>query len=120
MVSFLVTALVTAVSLLIIARLPFGISIDSVGKALTAGFVFGLLNAIAKPILFILTLPITVITLGLFLFVLNGIIFAIAAKLVKGFTLEGGFMSAIFGAVALSLINSGILLIFARAFPNLA
>jgi putative membrane protein len=116
MTDFIITALVTAVSLLIIAQLPFGISIDSLGKALIAGFVIGLLNALVKPILFILTLPVTVLTLGLFLFVLNGIIFALATKIVSGFRLNGGFMSAIFGVIALSLINSFLFLILERVF----
>lgn len=116
MMGFIITALVTAVSLLIIAQLPFGISMDSLGKAVIAGFVIGLLNALVKPILFILTLPVTVLTLGIFMFILNGIIFALAAKLVPGFRLNGGFMSAIFGAIALSLINSFSFLILERAF----
>jgi putative membrane protein len=116
MVSFIITALVTAVSLLIIAQLPLGVAIDSMGKAVISGFVIGLLNALVRPILFILTLPVTILTFGLFLFILNAIIFALAAKLVQGFRLTQGFMSAIFGAIALSLINSFLFLILERVF----
>lgn len=75
MIAFLVTAAVTAISLLIISKLPLGIEVDSPWKAIVAGIVIGLLNAVVRPILFWLTIPLTIVSLGLFLFVLNAIIF---------------------------------------------
>lgn len=106
LIGFLIPVVVTALSLLIISRLPIGVEIESWQKALVAGVVFGILNAIVRPILFWLTIPFTILTLGLFLFVLNGIIFALAAKLVRGFSLKAGFVSAVLGAIFLSLTNS--------------
>ncbi len=102
----LVAIVVTAISLLIISRLPIGVEIDGIPKALIAAIVFGLLNALVRPVLFWLTIPFTVITFGLFLLVLNGIIFALAAYLVEGFRLRFGFWSALLGAFLLSLTNS--------------
>jgi putative membrane protein len=115
LLSFLIPCIVTAISLLIISRLPIGVEIDSWQKALIAGLVFGVLNAIVRPILFWLTIPFTILTLGLFLLVLNGIIFALAAKLVDGFQLKS-FFSAIIGAILLSLTNSVLLQIISLAF----
>ncbi len=102
----LIAWLLTAISLLIIAQLPIGVEIDNFGKALVAAIVFGILNAIVKPILLVLTIPITILTLGLFLIVLNAIIFGAAAALVKGFRLRYGFWSALFGSIFLSIVNS--------------
>lgn len=120
MLAFLVTAIITAISLLIISKLPLGVEIDSAWKAIFAGIVFGILNAFVKPILFWLTLPFSIITLGLFLLVLNAIIFGLAAWIVEGFRLRWGFWSAILGAIALSFINSILNFILERIFPNLA
>lgn len=120
MTGFLVTTIVTAVSLLIISRLPLGIEIDGVWKALVAAVVFGILNAFVKPVLFWLTLPASILTLGLFLLVLNAIILSLAAWLVDGFNLRGGFWSALFGAIALSIINSILNGLVFRLVPGLA
>jgi putative membrane protein len=106
LIGFIITSLVTAVSLLIISRLPLGIEIDNITKAIIAAVVFGILNAILRPILFWLSLPLTILSLGLFLFVLNAIIFGLAALLVTGFRLRWKFWSALLGAIALSIINS--------------
>jgi putative membrane protein len=120
LISFFITALVTAVSLLIIARLPLGIEVDSTEKAIWSGIVFGLLNGFVKPILFVLTFPITILTLGLFTLILNAIIFGIAAKLVEGFRLKGGILSAFVGAIALGIINSLLNWVLFQVFPNLS
>ncbi|MBD1835792.1 phage holin family protein [Cyanobacteria bacterium FACHB-472] len=106
MVSLLVAWLVTAVSLFIISKLPIGVEIDTFPKALISAAVFGLLNALVRPVIGLLTLPITILTLGLFLFVLNAIIFGLAAYLVHGFRLRWGIWSALIGSIALSIINS--------------
>ncbi|RMF21604.1 MAG: phage holin family protein [Cyanobacteria bacterium J083] len=106
MFAILVSLAVTTVSLLIISKLPLGIEIDSLKKAVVAAIVFGLLNALLHPILSLITLPLTILTFGLFSLVVNAIIFGLAAYLVQGFRLRWGFWSALLGAFALSIINS--------------
>lgn len=94
MTGILVTWLVITVSFLIISKLPIGVEIDSFGKALTSAAVFGILNAILRPILGLFTFPLIILTFGLFLFVLNAIIFGLAAMLVPGFRLRWGFWAS--------------------------
>ena len=106
MLGILITWLITTISFLIIARLPLGVEIDSFGKAVVSAAVFGILNAFLRPILGFFTFPFIILTLGLFLFVLNAIIFGLAAFLVTGFRLRWGIWSALIGSLALSLINS--------------
>lgn len=105
-VSLLIAWLVTAVSLFVISKLPTGVEIDTFNKALVSAAVFGILNALLRPILGLLAFPITFITFGLFAIVLNAIIFGLAAYLVTGFRLRWGFWSALIGAFLLSVINS--------------
>ncbi|KYC35539.1 hypothetical protein WA1_06870 [Scytonema hofmannii PCC 7110] len=105
------TWLVTAVSFLIISRLPIGVEVDSFGKALIAAAVFGILNAILGPILTFFTFPFIILTLGLFFFILNAIIFGLAAYLVPGFRLRWGIWSALLGSFSLAIINSLLRLI---------
>lgn len=102
----IVAWIVTTIAFLIISWLPLGVEIDNIGKAFIAAAIFGLLNAILKPILGVLTFPLIVLTFGFFLFILNAFIFWLAAKIVPGFRLRWGFWSAIIGALALSVINS--------------
>lgn len=109
MIRLLVVWLVTTISFLIISKIPIGVEIDSFRKAAISAAVFGILNAILTPILGILTLPFIVLTLGLFLLILNAIIFGLAAAIVPGFRLRWGFWSALLGSLALSIINSIIL-----------
>ena len=105
MTGIIVTWLVTTISFLIISRLPIGVEIDSFGKAAISAAVFGILNAILRPILSLFTFPLIILTFGLFLFVLNASIFGLAAWLVPGFRLRRGFWSALIGSIALSVIN---------------
>ncbi|MCU0568213.1 MAG: phage holin family protein [Oculatellaceae cyanobacterium Prado106] len=107
--SILVTWLVTTISFLIISRIPIGVEFDNFGKAFLAAGVFGVLNALLRPILLFFGFPLIVITLGLGLFILNAIIFAIAAAIVSGFRLRYGFWSALLGSIALSIVNSVLL-----------
>ncbi|MDJ0742354.1 MAG: phage holin family protein [Xenococcaceae cyanobacterium MO_167.B27] len=109
MISLLITLLVTAVSLLIISKLPTGVEIDSFNKALISAIVFGVLNALLRPILAFISFPITFITFGLFALIINAVIFGLAAALVTGFRLRWGFWSALIGSFALGVINSIIL-----------
>jgi putative membrane protein len=105
-VSLLITWIITSISLFIISKLPTGVEIDGFNKALISAAVFGILNALIRPILQILAFPITLLTLGLFSIIINAIIFGLAAWLVTGFSLRWGFWSAIIGTLALSFINS--------------
>jgi putative membrane protein len=107
-VALLITLLVTAISLLIISKLPTGVEIDTFGKAIISAIVFGLVNAFLRPLIAFLSLPITFITFGLFSLVINAIVFAIAAFIVPGFRLRWGFWSALIGSFALAVINSFI------------
>jgi putative membrane protein len=113
MVGLIITWLVTAISFLIISRLPIGVEIDSFGKALITAAVFGILNALLLPILTFFTLPFIILTIGLFFFVLNSIIFGLSAAIVPGFRLRYGFWSALLGSIALAIINSILLRLIA-------
>lgn len=110
MVGFLVTLVVTALSLLIISRLSIGVSIEDTGTALIAALVLGLLNATLRPVLGFLAFPLTFITFGLFAIVLNAIVLYLTAALVGGFKIRG-FLSALLASVILGVLNWLIFLI---------
>ncbi len=99
--------ILNAVALLVVAYILPGISVASFGSALIAALVLGLLNTLVKPLLVILTLPITIVTLGLFLLVLNALVFWLAGSILKGFQVNG-FWWAVIGALVYSLV-SGLL-----------
>ncbi|MVW71406.1 MULTISPECIES: phage holin family protein [unclassified Bordetella] len=99
--------LLNAVALLIVAYLLPGITVVGFGSALIAALVLGLLNMLVKPVLVLLTLPITIVTLGLFLLVLNALLFWLAGSILKGFQVNG-FWWAVAGALLYSII-SGLL-----------
>ena len=101
---FLIHLVVVAVALWVAAYLVPGIGFRSTTTLLLAALVLGLVNALVRPVLFILTLPITVLTLGLFYLVVNGLAFALTAALVPGFTVTS-FTSAILGALVVSLVS---------------
>ncbi|MBD2195523.1 MULTISPECIES: phage holin family protein [Calothrix] len=113
MVGLIITWVVTAISFLIISRLPIGVEIDNFGKALITAAVFGILNALLLPVLTFFTLPFIIITIGLFFFILNSIIFALSAAIVPGFRLRYGFWSALLGSISLAIINSILLRLIA-------
>ena len=96
---------IVAASLWVAAYLIPGVHVSSVSALLIAALVLGLVNALVRPILTILTLPITILTLGLFYLVVNGVAFALAASLVPGFEIAG-LWSAILGALLVSLVSS--------------
>jgi putative membrane protein len=81
-----------------------GVLIDSFWTAIIVGLVLGVMNALVKPVLLILTLPITIITLGLFSLVINAVIILLTSALVPGFMVENFWWAALFGLV-LSVIN---------------
>ena len=96
--------LVNALSLLALPYVFPWVKVDSFTAALIAALVLGLINALIRPLLILLTLPATVLTLGLFIFVINGLLFWWVASFVGGFHV-GGFWSAFFGAIVYSLIS---------------
>ena len=100
----LVNWLVSAVSLMMVAAIVPGIEIDGFGTALIAAVVIGLVNATLGFFLKILTFPLTLITLGAFLFVINALMLKVAAAMLSGFRVKG-FAPALVGAVLLSLVH---------------
>jgi putative membrane protein len=96
--------LLSAVALLAVAHLYSGVQVQNFTSALIAAFVIGLLNTVVRPILVVLTLPVTVVTLGLFLFVINALMFWAAASLLDGFQVTG-FGAALLGSLIYSLLS---------------
>ena len=99
MTGFVLRACLTAIGLWIATRLVSGIRIDDGGTVVLAGFLLGIVNAIIRPIAIVLTLPITILTLGLFLLVVNTAMVALVAWILPGFHIYGGFWSAFETAV---------------------
>lgn len=95
--------LVNAVALYATARLLTGVRVDSPEALIGGALAIGLINAVIRPILRFATFPITVLTLGLFYFVLNGLMFHLAASLIPGFELDG-LVTAIGGALVMSIV----------------
>jgi putative membrane protein len=104
---FLGTWVISALSLLATAFLIPGISLDSLVAAAIGALVLGLINAVVRPLILLFTLPLTILTLGLFLFIVNAISFSLVAYFTPGFTINT-FWDAIFGSIILSFV-SGIL-----------
>ena len=104
MVGLLLRAAITALSLWVASQLLPGLQFSSGAKLAIAAILLGLVNAVVRPIAFILTLPITVITLGLFLLVLNAAMIGLVALIVPGFTISG-FWTAVGGAIIVSLVS---------------
>ena len=101
---FLLRVAVNALAIVLAASILPGISVDGIVPALAAAVLLGLVNAFVRPVLLILTLPITLVTLGLFLFVLNGLCFWLVASVVKGFHVAG-FGTAMLGALVVSAVS---------------
>ena len=97
--------LINTVSLMAVAYLMPTISVSSFGVALVAALVLGLVNTIIRPILVLLTLPATLLTLGLFIFVINGLLFWWVGTFVQGFVVMG-FWPGVFGALLYSIVSS--------------
>jgi len=104
MVRLLVNWLLSALALLIVSRLVAGFQIDSLGTALIAALVFGLLNATVGLLLKLVTLPLVVLTLGIFLIIVNALVLQLASSFVPGFHIRS-FGAAFWGALVLALIQ---------------
>ena len=109
---FLIHWLIIALALWVTAYILPGVNVDSTQSLAIAAIVLGLVNALIRPILTVLTLPITVVTLGLFYLLVNGFTFFLAAKLVPGFQVSG-YWWAVLGALVVSIISS-----FVGSFAN--
>ncbi|MEW6047535.1 MAG: phage holin family protein [Bacillota bacterium] len=99
--------LINGVALLLVAKLVGGIQVGGVFAALVAAAILGLVNAFIRPLLIVLTLPINIVTLGLFTFVVNALMLWLTAGLVPGFNVHG-FWAALWGSILLSLVSAGI------------
>lgn len=107
---FLIRLFLNALALLIVSTVIPGIEVRGVLPALAAAFFLGVVNAFVRPVIMILTLPLTIITLGLFIPLLNAALLKLVSLMIRGFEVHG-FWSAVFGAILLSLI-SGLLNLF--------
>jgi putative membrane protein len=107
---FLIRLCLNAVALLIVSTVIPGIEVKGVLPALSAAFFLGLVNAVVRPIIVILTLPLTIVTLGLFIPVINAFLLKLVSLMIQGFEVHG-FWSAVFGALLLSIV-SGLLSLF--------
>ena len=96
--------LINAAALFLLPYIFPSVKVDYVIAALIAALVLGLVNALIRPILVILTLPVTILTLGLFIFVINGLLFWAVGSFVPGFQVSG-FWSGVFGAIVYSIIS---------------
>ena len=104
MPGFLVRWAIVALSLWIADALVPGMQIRGAGTLLVAALLLGFVNAVVRPVLVVLTLPVTVVTLGLFLLVVNAAMLALVAAMLGGFTLSG-FWAALFGSLVVSLVG---------------
>jgi len=108
----LVRVLLNGIAIIVAAYFVPGLSLAGPGTALIAGFILGVVNALVRPILLVLTFPLTLVTLGLFIFVVNALCFGLTAAVVPGFAVAG-FWSMLFGALVVSVVSwilNGLLL----------
>ena len=105
MQGILIRTLITMLGLYLASRVLPGVRIDGTGNFLLAAFLLGLVNAVVRPLVFLMTLPLTVVTLGLFIFVLNAAMFGLVAAMLDNFQVAG-FWSAVFGAIIVSVTST--------------
>ncbi len=104
MPQFIITWVVTAISMLVASYLIPGIVINTVTAAAIGALIFGLINAIVKPLVILFTLPLTILTLGLFLFIVNAICFSLVGYFTPGFEVNT-FFDALFGSIIVSIVG---------------
>ena len=102
--SLIIRWFINALALMLVAYLYSGVQVTGIIPALIAALVLGLVNAVIRPVLVILTLPVTLLTLGLFIFVINALLFWLVAEIVKGFTVTS-FSAALIGSLMYSVIT---------------
>ncbi len=104
MTAFVIRWLVTTIAVLVAAHLIPGISYDGWGALLGASLLLGIINAFVRPILLLLSLPFIIITMGLFIFVINALLLLLVSQIVPAFQVAG-FWSAFFGAIIIGLVS---------------
>jgi putative membrane protein len=117
MLKLLAKWLLSASALLFVAYVYRGVEVSNFTSAMLAALVIGLLNAVVRPVLVVLTLPVTVLTLGLFLFVINALVFWAAAAVLDGFQVRG-FVGALVGSLLYTAIGMVIESALERLFAN--
>ena len=117
MLKIIVRWLLLAAALLLVAHLYPGVRVSSFGAAMGAALVLGLLNALVRPLLVLLTLPVTLLTLGLFLFIINALMFWAAASLLQGLEVTG-FTAALIGSLIYSACGLVIDVALERLFQR--
>jgi len=110
---WLIQWLLNSLALLLVDALLEGIDLQGIGTALLAAVLLGLINTFIRPLLVILALPLTVLTFGLFILIINALTFALTAWLLPGFTVSGP-LAAFWGALLMSLFSWGLNLLFNR------
>jgi len=100
-----IRTLITMLGLFLASRLLPGVWIEGTGNFILAALLLGLVNAIVRPLAFVMTLPLTVVTLGFFIFVLNAAMFGLVAAMLDNFQVAG-FWSALFGAIIVSITST--------------
>src|SRR5262249_25516731 len=117
MVPFLVHLFITAGLLLIVANLVRGVYVADWGSALLGAFVLGLVDALVRPVMVLLTLPLTILTFGLFLLVVNALMLWLVAALVPGIRIRG-FGPALLGSLVLTLLNVAVAAVVGPGWPR--
>lgn len=113
MLNLLAAWIVNALALLALPYVVPSIQVTGFGTALLAATVLGLINTLLRPLLVLLTLPVTLLTLGLFILAINALLFQLASNLIEGFNV-GGFWPALFGSIAYSIISWALSAILLR------
>ena len=101
---FLLRLLLNGLAIMVAAWFVPGVRLAGIVPAIVAGVILGFVNALVRPVLLLLTLPFTLLTLGLFIFIVNAVCFALTAALVPGFDLSG-FFAAFFGALVVTMVS---------------
>ena len=107
MVNLILRLLINAVALLAVAHIVRGVEVTSFGGAIVVALVLGIVNAVLRPLLILLSLPLEILTLGLFTFVINAALFLLVAHLNIGLSVTG-FWAAFLGAIVLSIVSFGL------------
>lgn len=105
MQGILIRTAITMLGLFLASKLIPGVHIAGTGSFILAALLLGLVNGLVRPIVFLMTLPLTIVTLGLFLFILNAAMFGLVAALLDNFTVSG-FWAALFGAIVVSITST--------------
>ena len=111
---FIIRVIVNGLALIAVAYLVPGVAVTGFVGAIIAAFVLGIVNAVLRPLLILLTLPIEILTLGLFTFVINAALFYLVGKLHIGLSVHG-FGAALVGSIVLAIVSWLLSLVFARA-----